>query len=681
MTARGVRAGRAFVEVGVDDRLTAGLRKAQQRLRAFGAAAAKVGGGLTAVGSVASGLFGIAAREAGAFGDTLDKMALRTGVSVEALSQLKFAAEQSGSDIGTLEKGIRRMATTVRNAERGLSTATESLSALGLSVEDLEGLTPDQQFVRIAEGLSQVEDATRRAAIAQEVFGRAGAQLLPLLMGGADGIGALTAEADALGLTFSRADATAGAAFTDAMNRLRQTLIATRNEIGAALLPSVTSMIERVREVAGGVREWVEENRGLAVTIAKVATGAAVAGVALLGIAGTAFLVAGAIGGLVSVIGLAATAFAALKAAVVAIGAPVIALGALFGAAGSLVTRSLGLWGSAAEGARAAFGSLRETAVTAFGEIVASLRAGDIRGALAQLKAAVKAAGVQIAATFTGFFGDAVDRVRLEFVTLWTVIQQGAIRAVAGVAKTFNGVRATFADVALTVASLFEDAFLAIGDLAADVWLGIKERLGLTPSQVADTRRAERERERSARDRGIAGDRAARREEIDSGRAGRDAAVDSIAGELTRGLDLELAGAAEAAEDRREQRIRRRDERLARIREDLERELAEIRARRGDGAGGESALEDAEASAAARRIQETIEALEGTAPGLEAAAESSARITSRGTFSSFRLGGFGGMARPIERTATAVEKVERTASSILEEVRTNLQTGFGVWST
>src|SRR5690606_23318108 len=88
-------------------------------------------------------------------GDMLDKMSQRTGVSVEALSELGFAADLSGTDLETLEAGLRNMQRTLVGAAQG-SSAGEALGRLGLSAAQLAGLSPDEQFKILADHLSQV---------------------------------------------------------------------------------------------------------------------------------------------------------------------------------------------------------------------------------------------------------------------------------------------------------------------------------------------------------------------------------------------------------------------------------------------------------------------------------------------------------------------------------------------
>ena len=169
--ASGIKAGRAYVELGVGDKMLAGLRKAQARLRAFGASVGKIGRQLTGISAVALAPLAGAAKVFANMGDSLQKMAARTGITVESLSELSFAAEQSGAGIETFGKAVGSMQRSIRDAGRGLATKTESLKDLGLSYEALAALSPEDQFKTIAEAISLVPDATQRAAISMELFG------------------------------------------------------------------------------------------------------------------------------------------------------------------------------------------------------------------------------------------------------------------------------------------------------------------------------------------------------------------------------------------------------------------------------------------------------------------------------------------------------------------------------
>src|SRR5207237_488386 len=133
-------------------------------------------------------------------GDQIAKMARRTGVSAEALSELGFAAEQSGQNIDVLEQTLKKMQKTIGGAElksgeaAGLTSFEGKLAHLGLTISDLKDLAPDQQFESIADRIAAIPDPTQRAAAAMEIFGKSGTALLPLMEKGAAGIRALRQE-------------------------------------------------------------------------------------------------------------------------------------------------------------------------------------------------------------------------------------------------------------------------------------------------------------------------------------------------------------------------------------------------------------------------------------------------------------------------------------------------------
>src|SRR5690606_22999722 len=113
---------------------------------------------------------------------------------------------------------------TIYDAGRGLSTATDALADLNLTMRDLENLSPEAQFKLLAERLNGIDDPTRKAAIAMTIFGRSGTQLLPMLEGGTAALEAYEAHARRLGLVMSSEDAEAADAFGDALDDLGKTL-------------------------------------------------------------------------------------------------------------------------------------------------------------------------------------------------------------------------------------------------------------------------------------------------------------------------------------------------------------------------------------------------------------------------------------------------------------------------
>jgi hypothetical protein len=320
-----IRAGAAYVELFTrDGKFVKGLDAAQQKFRAFGKGLMVAGGFLTGVGTAIVGPIVAAANQFSTFGDAIAKAAKRTGISIEALSGLGFAAEQSGATIGDLETSLKRMAKLLFEASSGSQAAADTLGQLGLSVDQLAGQSPEEQFKRLAEALSHVEDPSRRAALAMELFGRSGTQLIPLIDGGREAIEELQREAARLGLVLSTEDARAAEELNDALNRMWRSLKAITLNIGAAVAPVLSELSNRVAAAAAEWSKWVKENRSVIITALKVGAGIAAAGTAVTALGVAIVAATTVIGGLS-----AAFAFCAANLAAIGFGAAIVGIAAV----------------------------------------------------------------------------------------------------------------------------------------------------------------------------------------------------------------------------------------------------------------------------------------------------------------------------------------------------------------
>jgi hypothetical protein len=217
-------------------------KDAEESARAIGAVFAAVAAATTAV----------VLKSANA-ADGMQKLALKTGLSTEALSQYAHVAELSGTSVESFGKGINKMQRSIVDASNGLVTQQRAFDRLGISVKELSSLSPDKQFETIAAAISNLESATLRTATAQEIFGRAGADLLPVIANGAKGIQELREEADRFGLTISQDFADNAAQFNDNLERMGKLAAGAGNQFTAALLPSLVGIQEAFLEGAGGM--------------------------------------------------------------------------------------------------------------------------------------------------------------------------------------------------------------------------------------------------------------------------------------------------------------------------------------------------------------------------------------------------------------------------------------------
>jgi hypothetical protein len=122
------------------------------------------------------------------FGDQLEKSAIKTGNSAQAISELAFAARQVNIDLPELTSSFEKMERAISTAGTGNAQTKAAFDALGISFAQIKQLSPDQQFEEIANQISKLPDPTDRARASIAIFGRAGAELLPLFEQGAAGI-------------------------------------------------------------------------------------------------------------------------------------------------------------------------------------------------------------------------------------------------------------------------------------------------------------------------------------------------------------------------------------------------------------------------------------------------------------------------------------------------------------
>lgn len=240
-----------------------------------------------AADSVKQALAGMAAGlTAGAFatmikgsidaGVKLTELSARVGVGIEALSQYKYVAEANSISLDTLTGAFQKMQVNLSKASEGTGAAADALKLLGLSTTDLASLEPDAQFEAIADALSKVGNKSDQTRLAMQLFGKAGAQLLPIMEEGAAGLSEMRAEADRLGLTISKDTAAKLSAFDDTMDRLGAQAEGLKNTMAVALLPSLQDIATAFEETGAQTDSF---------EVAMEAVGGVLKGVAFAGVA------------------------------------------------------------------------------------------------------------------------------------------------------------------------------------------------------------------------------------------------------------------------------------------------------------------------------------------------------------------------------------------------------------
>ncbi len=202
-----------------------------------------VGGATAAAGA----LMGVATKTAETT-DRIDKMSQKIGVSRQGFQEWEFILSQSGTDIEKLQMGMKTLVTQVDQADKGVGKGADNFARLGISVRDTTGNLKDQEtlFDEVMVALQNMEDGTEKARLANELLGRSGSELMPLLNGAAGSIDEMKQQARDLGLVISDDAVDAGVQFTDTMDQLKRSFGAMATGIGASILPMMQEFAEFV---------------------------------------------------------------------------------------------------------------------------------------------------------------------------------------------------------------------------------------------------------------------------------------------------------------------------------------------------------------------------------------------------------------------------------------------------
>jgi hypothetical protein len=325
-------AGGASLEIRAVDYTKQVFNQVHSNLSHLGSSFTKFGASMTAAAgaaAIALTAFTVATASSAA---AVDDAAKRTGVGVETLQELRHGAEQSGASFETLVKGFQALAKAM-DSKKG----AEAIERLGIDLDAFLQLEPENKLTAIASALAQFEDPAEQAAIAMELFGKAGYELLPFLKEGEEGINRMRGEAQELGQVINSEGVAALAALDDAAAKVTGSVRGLAGTLAGQLAPYIEPVANAVAEVVASFSKWLEENSsfsaGIVTSIGVVAflgANLTTLGFALT-VVSTAFT---AVGAVASVVG---AAFTVASAPVLAVAAALTALAAIAVAAAAAV--------------------------------------------------------------------------------------------------------------------------------------------------------------------------------------------------------------------------------------------------------------------------------------------------------------------------------------------------------
>lgn len=211
----------------------------------------------TAIAGLSLGALKSAVQSAAEHMDELGKASQKIGIPVEMLSKLEYAAKLSDVPLEDLTSSLAKLDKALAEIGGGKHNDAEvALRALGVSAVDANGkLRPTKDVMDdVAQAFSRYEDGANKTAAAQALFGKAGANMIPLLNTGKQGLADAAAEAERFGLVVDDKAAAAAERFNDNLTRLGEMGRGVANKLTEALLPALseaTDVLVTLFEKAG----------------------------------------------------------------------------------------------------------------------------------------------------------------------------------------------------------------------------------------------------------------------------------------------------------------------------------------------------------------------------------------------------------------------------------------------
>jgi hypothetical protein len=185
--------------------------------------------------------------------DSTSKLSARLGMTYGELAGLAHAGDLAGVSMATIGTAATKADVAFVKAAQGSATAQAGFAAIGLSLADLQGMTSAERFSAIADAIAGLPTEAERAAAAVKLFGRAGAELLPLFAGGAGSIREATEEAQRFGMALTNAQGQDVEAMNDSFSKVSAAISGIVKQVTAYLAPSITAIATTFTDFVGSM--------------------------------------------------------------------------------------------------------------------------------------------------------------------------------------------------------------------------------------------------------------------------------------------------------------------------------------------------------------------------------------------------------------------------------------------
>ncbi len=258
---------KAQIELSATDKTKAAFDSAKRNLQGLGEQASALPAKFGTLGIALAGVFS-AATIKGAVDmlDKLDDLSEKTGISVENLSALRYAGEVTGTSMEAIATSVKKLSVNMAEAASGSKEAVATFKSVGVEVKNADGSLRNQDLVLgdLADRFASYADGAGKSALAQKIFGKAGADMIPLLNQGSEGIARLRKEAEGLGLVYGGELAKQAAQFNDNLKKLELSAEAAKVQLASGIVPTLNDLLNTFVQLKANGVFWVALEEGIA---------------------------------------------------------------------------------------------------------------------------------------------------------------------------------------------------------------------------------------------------------------------------------------------------------------------------------------------------------------------------------------------------------------------------------
>ena len=218
----------------------------------------QIGKRMLGVGTAIGGAMFASAKGVAAYGDKIVDASQKTGLGIVDLQKFAYAAERNNVSFESFTGNITKLNKNIIDLQATGKKGSNVFRDLGIRTGNL-----NDTLIDTAKIFARVPDGAAKSALAMELFGKSGAEMIPFLNAGEEGIARLIQEAERMGVVLSEDAIKQADNFDTALGNLKNTLRGASMTIGSQMIPYVEKTIKWIQEVAEKFVSWSKSNTEL----------------------------------------------------------------------------------------------------------------------------------------------------------------------------------------------------------------------------------------------------------------------------------------------------------------------------------------------------------------------------------------------------------------------------------